>query len=86
MLFRKLLEDCFNNKILFMIISGFIFGLVHVLGTTDYLEYLLIISYGALGFMFSHALVKTNNIYTTIMLHMFHNGVLTIIAILGNAL
>ena len=86
MLFRKLLEDCFNNKILFMIMSGFIFGLVHVLGTENYLEYLLIISYGALGFMFSHALVKTDNIYTTIMLHMFHNGVLTIIAILGNAL
>ena len=86
MLFRKLLQDCFNNKILFMIMSGFIFGLVHVLGTENYLEYLLIISYGALGFMFSHALVKTDNIYTTIMLHMFHNGVLTIIAILGNAL
>ena len=86
MLFRKLLQDCFNNKILFMIISGLLFGLVHVLGAENYLEYLLIISYGALGFMFAHALVKTDNIYTTIMLHMFHNGVLTIIAILGNVL
>ena len=86
MLFRKLLQDCFNNKILFMIISGFLFGLVHVLGAENYLEYLLIISYGALGFMFSHTLNKTDNIYVTIMLHMFHNGVLTAIAILGNTL
>lgn len=86
MIFRKLLQDCFNNKNLFMIISGLFFGLVHVLGTDNYLEYLLIISYGALGFMFSHTLNKTDNIYVTIMFHMFHNGILTILAIMGNIL
>ena len=86
MIFRKSLQDCFNNKILFMIMSGFIFGLIHVFGAENELEYLLIISYGALGFMFGHTLNKTDNIYVTIMLHMFHNGVLTILSILVNVL
>lgn len=84
MLFRKSLQDCFRNKLFFMIMSGLLFGLVHVLGADNYLEYLLIISYGALGFMFAHTLTKTNNIYCTIMMHAIHNGLLTIIAIVGN--
>ena len=67
-------------KYLFMILSGFIFGLVHVLGAANPYEYLLIISYGALGYMFAHTLNATDNIFCTIMMHMFHNGVLTILA------
>ena len=88
MIFRKCLQDCFNekkiSKYLFMIISGLIFGLVHVLGASNSLEYLLIIPYGALGFMFAHTLLVTDNIYNTIMVHMFHNGVLTLLSILVN--
>ncbi len=82
MIFRKSLQDCFKNKYLFMIISGLLFGLVHVLGSTNPYEYLLIIPYGALGFMFAHTLSKTDNIFCTIMMHMFHNGLLTLLAIL----
>ena len=80
MIFRKSLQDCFHNKYLYMIISGLIFGLVHVLGAANALEYFLIIPYGALGFMFAHTINTTDNIYCTIMMHMFHNGVLTILA------
>ena len=83
MIFRKSLQDCFHGKILFMSISGFLFGLVHVLGANSIIEYLLIIPYGALGFMFAHTLTKTDNIYTTIMLHAFHNGVLTLLSIIS---
>ena len=80
MIFRKSLKDCVNNKYLYMILSGFIFGLVHVMGSSNPYEYLLIISYGALGFMFAHTLVKTDNIFCTIMMHLLHNGILTILA------
>lgn len=80
MIFRKSLQDCFNNKVIYMITSGFIFGLIHVLGSANPYEYLLIISYGALGLMFAKTLSKTNNIYCTIMMHMFHNGILTLLA------
>ena len=80
MIFRKSLQDCFNNKTLYMIISGLIFGLIHVAGSSNILEYLLIIPYGALGFMFAKTINETDNIYTTIMMHLLHNGILTILS------
>ena len=83
MVFRKYLRDCVDNKILYMILSGLIFGLVHTAFNTNILELILIIPYGALGFMFAKTIAETDNIYTTIMVHMFHNGVLTLIAIWG---
>ena len=82
MVFRKTLQDCFHNKYFFMITSGILFGLVHVLGSNNPGEYLLILSYGAVGFMFAHSLSKTDNIFVPIMLHMFHNGLLTLISIM----
>ncbi len=81
LIFRKSLQDTTKNKYIFMILSGLIFGLVHVLGSPNPYEYLLIISYGALGFMFAHTLYKTDNIFCTIMMHMIHNGLLTILAL-----
>lgn len=81
MIFRKSLQDCFKNKYLFMIISGLIFGVIHVMGSSNPLEYLLIIPYGALGFMFAKTLDTTDNIYCTVMMHMFHNGILTLLAL-----
>ena len=80
MVFRKSLQDCFNNKYLYMITSGLLFGLVHVMGANNYFEYLLIVPYGALGFMFAKTITETDNIYSTILLHMLHNGALTILA------
>ena len=83
MVFRKYLQNCFDNKILYMIISGFIFGLIHVSISSNALELLLIIPYGAIGFMFAKTVSETDNIYTSIMMHMFHNGLLTLLAIWG---
>ena len=81
MVFRKCLQDCFNNKTLYMITSGFLFGFVHVFGTGNLYEYLLIIPYGALGFMFAKTINETDNIYNTILMHMLHNGILTLLMI-----
>ena len=80
MIFRKSLQDCFHNKKIYMIISGLIFGLIHVAGAENVLEYFLIIPYGALGFMFAKTLNETDNVYSTIVMHMLHNGVLTILS------
>ena len=84
MIFRKNLQDCFHNKTLFMIISGLLFGLVHVMGASNPLEYLLIISYGSVGLFFAKTLNETDNIYCTIMMHAFHNFNLTVISIMVN--
>ena len=66
-----------------MILSGFIFGIIHTSISSNILELLLVIPYGALGFMFAKTINETDNIYATILMHMLHNGVLTLIAIWG---
>ena len=83
MVFRKNLKDCVDHKLLYMILSGLIFGFIHTSIDTNILELLLIIPYGALGFMFAKTINETDNIYTTIMMHMIHNGALTLLAIWG---
>lgn len=83
MVFRKSLKDCLDNKLLYMILSGLIFGFIHTQIDINILELLLIIPYGAIGFMFAKTINETDNIYTTIMMHMFHNGALTLLAIWG---
>ena len=81
-IFRKSLKDCFNSKLLYMITSGVLFGLVHVLGAADPYEYLLIISYGAIGFFFAKIVSETDNVYFSIIVHAFHNFCLTILSIM----
>ena len=83
MVFRKYLKDCVDHKVLYMILSGFIFGIIHTSFDTNIYELLLIIPYGALGYMFAKTINETDNIYATIIMHMFHNGVLTLLAIGG---
>lgn len=81
LIYRKSLQDCFKNNTLYIIISGLIFGLIHVLGSSNPLDYLFIISYGLFGACFAKILVETDNIYSTIMVHMFHNGMLSLLSI-----
>ena len=83
MIFRKYLQKCVDSKLLYMILSGLIFGFIHTSIDSNILELLLIIPYGALGFMFAKTINETDNIYCTIMMHMFHNGLLTLLAIWG---
>lgn len=81
MIFRKSLQDCFRNKKVFIIASGFIFGLLHVIAASNIVEYLLIIPYGALGGFFAYTLSETDNIYCSIMTHVIHNLILTLLSI-----
>ena len=83
MVFRKYLKDCVDSKIVYMILSGLIFGFIHTQIDVNILELLLIIPYGAIGFMFAKTVSETDNIYPTIMMHMFHNGILTLLSIWG---
>ena len=47
---------------------------IHVLnGITSPYELLFYIPYGALALAFSYILDKTNNIFTTTIIHTFHN-------------
>ena len=81
-IFRKSIQDFIKNKWLFIIVSGLIFGYLHVSSSESLFDFLYIIPYGALGGAFAYLLSKTNNIYTTILMHMLHNGILTLISII----
>ena len=80
-IFRRSIKDItnhINNKLIkkysYIIISGFIFALMHVLGTaSNSLDYLYIIPYMALGSTFAALYYKTDNLFNTITLHSFHN-------------
>lgn len=81
--FRKSLRKIFNNKVIFIIISSFIFGGLHVF-TKDatLIDMLYLIPYCAPGVAFAYILVKTDNIFNTISLHLFHNTILMILQVI----
>lgn len=80
--FRKTLKDVFKNKYVFCLLSFLIFGLAHVVGNvTSWVDYLYVIPYGALGGAFALAYYKTDSIYTSMSMHMFHNFILTFLSI-----
>ncbi len=75
--FRKSLRKIFNNKYVFIIISSLIFGGLHVLTeNAQLIDLLYLIPYCAPGVAFAYILVKTNNIFNSISLHLLHNTIL----------
>ena len=79
--FRKAFKNVFKSKWVFAIISGLVFGYLHVAGADSIGQYLYIIPYGTLGVAFALAYYKTNTIFTSLFLHMFHNTVLILMSI-----
>lgn len=83
--FRKAFRDLFKTKWLFIIISGLVFGGLHVIFSFQgWQDLLYIIPYSSLGIAFGFVLVKTENIYPSICIHMFHNSVLTLFSIISS--
>lgn len=87
LIFRHSIKDCVmchgNNRItkyIYIFISGFIFGILHILGqATSYLDYLYIIPYMSLGVTFAALYSKTDNIFSSISMHALHNTVTVIL-------
>ena len=80
--FRKSVKDIFKNKWLFVLMSFLLFGGAHVISSAKtIIDYLYLIPYGALGGAFALAYYETDNIFTTISVHMIHNIILIILSI-----
>ena len=79
--FREGFNKIFKNKWLYCFASGFVFGLLHVIGSSNPLEYLYIIPYGSLGFFFSLTRFETKSIYPSICMHALHNSALVLLSI-----
>lgn len=85
LIFRKSIKDFLKNKTIFIITSGIIFGLIHVIssGNESVNELLMGIPYMIMGIDFAYIYVKSDNIFTTMCLHSIHNSVLLIIQFIG---
>lgn len=82
LIFRRSLKNAFSHIYIFAFVSAIIFAGFHVATGidsvsaifTNWKELLFIIPYGSLGFMLALAYYKTNNIFTSISIHIMHNS------------
>lgn len=82
--FRKSIKDAINNKWLYIIISGLVFGMLHIASyITTPIDLVYLIPYGALGISFAMLYYKTDNIFSTISMHAMHNLLAVIVYMLG---
>lgn len=78
--FRDILPDKF--KILFIVFSGVVFGLMHVIPFSNPQELLYLISYSIPGIILGYVFVKSDNLFTNIGIHFVYNGILMSLNIL----
>lgn len=81
-IFRLSLKKTIKNKYLFLIISSTIFALLHLLSNTKLIELLYFIPYFILGLTFGTIYIKTNNIFSSILSHIFNNTLTVLIVLL----
>lgn len=71
--------------ILYIIVSGILFGSLHVILTfNDITDLLFIIPYSIPGIIFAYLYSKTKNIFVPTSIHFIHNGVLILLEIVLN--
>lgn len=74
LIFRKGFKDVIENKWLYILTSGITFGAMHVVSSVTSLSDLLyLIPYCSLGIAFSSLYYKTDNIFSSMSMHFFHN-------------
>lgn len=83
LLFRGIIRKIFNKKYLFIIISGLLFGALHVVDDFQSIgELLYILLYSSLGMFMAATYYKTNNLFTDIYFHFLQNTLAIIAMIL----
>ena len=85
--FRGGFKKAFSSIIFYTVFTGVLFGGAHVLSNINtFSDVLFIIPYSVLGMVFSYICYKTDNIFTSISIHIFHNCLSLLIIFLGGAL
>lgn len=80
---RKTFKDAITNKYIYILFSGILFGLLHLLLADSLVELLYIIPYAALGCAFAKMYYDTDNLWTSIFFHSFHNLIAIILIFIG---
>ncbi len=83
-MFRGSFRRFIKNDWVFIIVSGFAFGLLHTFLSEEGLYNIIVqsLSYATMGAVMAYSYTKTNNIYTSMMVHFIQNalGIIIIIA------
>lgn len=81
--FRKSIKDAIKNKWLYILVSGLLFGYLHIASYINTpLDLIHIIPYSSLGIVFALLYYKTDNIFSTITVHAMHNLLSVLVYIL----
>jgi membrane protease YdiL (CAAX protease family) len=96
LVFRFCFRKAFTKKIPYALFSALIFGGLHITTAIDELtianimehisEFLFIIPYGSLGFFFAKSYYETDNIFSSVIPHMFHNSLSVLLIFLESLL
>lgn len=85
--FRKSIKDCTSKKWIYVLVSGLVFGMLHIITyISSPIDLVYLIPYSALGIVFALLYHKTNNIFSTITMHAMHNLLAVIVYLLGASL
>ncbi len=78
-IFRGCIRRFIKNDVLFVIVSGLIFGLLHTIGSEVGIYQMIIqsLQYVAMGVIMAIAYVKTNNIFINMSVHCIQNTLST---------
>lgn len=84
LIFRKSFREVIKNNILFILMSGIVFGSLHVVfDIKNAYDYLYLLPYCSLGIAFSYMYYKSKNIMVPILMHIIHNTLTTIMALIS---
>ena len=83
LIFRKSIRSFIDNKIIYILTSGFLFGFIHIIANIENKKELLFtIPYALVGSAFAYIYSKTNNVFVSMTLHAIHNAIVVAISIL----
>ena len=86
LVFRQSIRYIFKNKYLFIIISGLLFGAMHLSELSTISDFLYIIPYSTSGFFFAYMLYKEDNVLVPISFHAIHNSLALILLVISKLL
>ena len=80
--FRLTLHKLLSNKTIYIIISGFLFGILHLIDkTTSFYDLLYVFEYAALGMCLAKSYVDSKNIFVPISMHFIQNFIAALLVL-----
>ena len=82
--FRKSIREAINNKWMYVLVSGLVFGMLHISSyMTSWTDLIYLIPYSSLGIAFALLYYKTDNIFSSMTMHAIHNFLAVAVYLLG---